>query len=71
MLPDVQGREVVILAPVLALLLVLGLAPSLVTRDVDPAAARVIANVDPGGVTDVGEDVLAEVQPAPEGGEEP
>ena len=43
MLPDVQVREAVVLAPVLALLLVLGVAPSLVTRDVDPAAARVIA----------------------------
>jgi NADH-quinone oxidoreductase subunit M len=45
MLPDVQFREVVVLAPVLALILVLGVAPSLVTRDVDPATSRVIAHV--------------------------
>jgi NADH-quinone oxidoreductase subunit M len=63
MLPDVQGREVLVLVPVLALLLVLGVAPSIVTRDVDPAAARVIAGVDPGHVTDVGDVVLA--APAP------
>ena len=35
-LPDVSRREVVVLAPVLALLLVLGVYPSLITRDVDP-----------------------------------
>jgi hypothetical protein len=43
----------------LALLLVLGVAPSLVTRDVDPAVTRVIIHVDPGGTTDVGEVSLA------------
>ncbi len=55
MLPDLQGREVLVLAPVLTLLLVLGVAPSLVTRDVDPATTRVITHVQPGGVTDVGD----------------
>ncbi len=46
-LPDVSRREVAVLAPVLALLLVLGVYPSLITRDVDPATERVIARVDP------------------------
>jgi NADH-quinone oxidoreductase subunit M len=47
MLPDLTGREVAVLAPVLAMLLVLGVYPSLVTRDVDPATQRVIARVAP------------------------
>jgi NADH-quinone oxidoreductase subunit M len=59
MLPDVQPREVLLLAPVLALLLVFGLAPSIVTRDVDPAAQRVIARVAPTTPTDVGDVTIA------------
>ena len=54
-LPDVNLREVVVLAPVLALLLVFGVAPSLLTDRIDPATEAVIARVDPKGqVTDVG-----------------
>ncbi len=55
-LPDLSRREVVVLAPVLALLLVFGVAPSLVTRDVDPATERVIARVAPDRATiDIGD----------------
>jgi NADH-quinone oxidoreductase subunit M len=63
MLPDVQPREVLLLAPVLALLLVFGLAPSIVTRDVDPAAQRVIARVvAPETPTDVGDVTIAKTE---------
>jgi NADH-quinone oxidoreductase subunit M len=54
-LPDLNLREVVVLAPVLALLLVFGVAPSLLTDRIDPATEAVIARVDPSGqTTDVG-----------------
>jgi len=59
-LPDVTAREVAILAPVLALLLVLGIFPSLLTRTIDPAAKAVIAHVQPAQpTTDVGATQLA------------
>jgi NADH-quinone oxidoreductase subunit M len=55
LLPDVSPREVVVLAPVLALLLVFGVAPSLLTDRIEPTAATVIARVDPDqGITDIG-----------------
>jgi NADH-quinone oxidoreductase subunit M len=61
-LPDVSLREVIVLAPVLALLLVLGVYPRLVTESVDPASNRVVAVVaPPGQVQDVG-DVLPRVR---------
>jgi NADH-quinone oxidoreductase subunit M len=61
-LPDLSAREVVVLAPVLALLLVLGVAPSIVTRDVDPATERVIAHVAPvQDTTDIGDVELPDV----------
>jgi NADH-quinone oxidoreductase subunit M len=47
LLPDVNLREVVVLAPVLALLLVFGVAPSLLTDRIDPASQAVIARVEP------------------------
>ena len=57
-LPDVNLREALVLAPVLALLLVLGVYPGLVTQSVDPATQMVIARVRPTDQpTDVG-DVL-------------
>ena len=56
LLPDLNLREVVVLAPVLALLLVFGVAPSLLTDRIDPATEAVIARVDPDQpVTDVGD----------------
>ena len=53
-LPDVNLREVVVLAPVLALLLVFGVAPSLLTDRIDPATEAVLARVDPDHEIDVG-----------------
>ena len=55
LLPDVNLREVVVLAPVLALLLLFGVAPKLLTDRIDPAAEAVIARVAPDQrITDVG-----------------
>ena len=65
-LPDLSLREVAVLAPVLALLLVFGVAPSLMTSSIDPAAQRVIEHVAPTqSTTDVGDAGLVAV--APEG----
>jgi len=75
MLPDLTAREVAVLTPVLAMILVLGVYPSLVTRDVDPATERVIAHVAPvQTTTDIGdvslpEVALAEPEPEPAEGE--
>ena len=44
-LPDLSGREVAVLAPVLALLLVFGVYPSLLTRSIDPATCATIEQV--------------------------
>jgi NADH:ubiquinone oxidoreductase subunit 4 (subunit M) len=44
----------VVLAPVLALLLVFGVAPKLLTDRIDPATDAVIARVDPDHRTDIG-----------------
>ena len=54
LLPDVSLREVVVLAPVLALLLVFGVAPTLLTDRIDPATEAVIARVAPDHRIDVG-----------------
>jgi NADH-quinone oxidoreductase subunit M len=54
LLPDVSLRETVVLAPVLALLLVFGVAPGLLTDRIDPAARAVIQRVDPAQRVDVG-----------------
>jgi NADH-quinone oxidoreductase subunit M len=59
-LPDVNLREVLVLAPVLALLLVFGVFPKLLTDRIDPTAKAVVAHVDPDHATDVG--VAAVVQ---------
>ena len=54
-LPDLSAREVVVLAPVLALLLVLGVYPTLATRSIDPTSKSVVEQVAPAGrITDVG-----------------
>src|SRR5918994_167607 len=54
-LPDMSLREAVVLAPVLALLLVFGLVPKLLTDRIDPATEAVIARVAPDEqLTDVG-----------------
>jgi NADH-quinone oxidoreductase subunit M len=54
-LPDVDLREVMVLAPVLALLLVFGVYPRLLTDRIDPSVEVAIQHVDPGRTTDVGE----------------
>jgi NADH-quinone oxidoreductase subunit M len=54
-LPDVSLREVAVLAPVLALLLVFGVYPKVLTDRIDPSANAVVAHVAPKGRgTDVG-----------------
>jgi NADH-quinone oxidoreductase subunit M len=58
LLPDLNVREAVVLAPVLALLLVFGVAPRLLTDRIDPATEAVIARVAPEHeTTDVGSPV--------------
>ncbi|MEP6758427.1 MAG: NADH-quinone oxidoreductase subunit M [Actinomycetota bacterium] len=52
-LADVSAREVVVLAPVLALLLVFGVYPKMLTSAIDPATARVIEHVAPDHPTTV------------------
>jgi NADH-quinone oxidoreductase subunit M len=51
-LPDVSAREVAILAPILALLLVFGVYPKLVLDRIDPTAAAVVKEVAPAHPTD-------------------
>jgi NADH-quinone oxidoreductase subunit M len=67
-LPDLSGREVAVLAPVLALLLVFGIYPKLLTRSIDPSTCAAVAQVQPapgGSCQDVGApaNVAAEAQP--------
>jgi NADH-quinone oxidoreductase subunit M len=52
-LRDVSAREVAVIVPVLALLLVFGVYPRLMTDSVDPATARVIEHVAPEHATTV------------------
>jgi NADH-quinone oxidoreductase subunit M len=53
-LPDVNLREVLVLAPILSLLLVFGVFPKLITDRTEPTTEAVIAHVAPGHTTDVG-----------------
>jgi len=52
-LRDVSAREVVVLAPVLALLLVFGVYPKLLTSAIDPSTKQVIEHVAPDHQTTV------------------
>jgi NADH-quinone oxidoreductase subunit M len=71
-LPDVSLRETLVIAPLLALLLVLGVYPSLVTQSVDPATQRVITRVQPTQrTTDVGDALVATTAAEGEGPSEP
>ncbi len=69
LLPDVNLREVVVLAPVLALLLLFGVAPKLLTDRIDPASEAVIARIapDPQHTTDVGSPVRNSIIAVPGG----
>ena len=60
LLPDVNLREVLVLAPVLALLLVFGVFPKLLTDRIDPTAQAVVAHVAPDHATDIGEPALVQ-----------
>ncbi len=54
-LPDVSLREVALLAPVLALLLLFGVYPKILTDRIDPSANAAVIHVAPQGqITDVG-----------------
>jgi NADH-quinone oxidoreductase subunit M len=52
-LPDVSAREVVVLGPVLALLLVFGVYPKLLTDSIDPSTTEVVQRVAPDHATTV------------------
>jgi NADH-quinone oxidoreductase subunit M len=52
-LPDVSVREVVVLAPVLALLLVFGVYPKLLIDSIDPSTTEVVQHVAPDHATTV------------------
>jgi NADH-quinone oxidoreductase subunit M len=52
-LRDVSLREVIVIAPVLALLLVFGVYPKLLTTSIDPATKQVVEQVSPGHATTV------------------
>jgi NADH-quinone oxidoreductase subunit M len=52
-LPDVSAREVAVIAPVLALLLVFGVYPKLLTDTIDPSTQQVIEHVAPDHATTV------------------
>jgi NADH-quinone oxidoreductase subunit M len=66
-MPDLSGREVAVLVPVLALILVLGIYPKLLTTSIDPSTRAAIQHVNPSGqTTDVGPAQVraaAQVQP--------
>ena len=53
-LPDLSLREAVVLAPVLALILLFGVAPGLLIDRIEPAAGTVIQRIDPAHRTDIG-----------------
>ena len=61
-LPDVSAREVAVIAPVLALLLVFGVYPKPLTEAIDPATKHVVEQVAPDHATTVvtGVDVAVE-----------
>ncbi len=52
LLPDVDAREVAILAPILGLILVFGVAPGLLTDKIQPTTNAVVARVNPAHVQD-------------------
>ena len=60
--PDLSGREVAVLAPVLALLLVLGLQPNLLLDRIVPSAHAAVARVETSAPTSTG-GVAAEEAP--------
>jgi NADH-quinone oxidoreductase subunit M len=47
-LPDVSVREIAVLAPILALLLVFGVYPKILTDRIEPTTEAIVRHVDPG-----------------------
>jgi NADH-quinone oxidoreductase subunit M len=66
-LKDVSAREVLVIVPVLALLLVFGVYPKLMTDSIDPATTQVVEHVAPDHATTVAPAVQA-AAPAEGGG---
>ena len=52
-LPDLSMREVAVLAPILALLLVFGVYPRILTDRIDPTTQAVVQHVQPDHTIDV------------------
>jgi NADH-quinone oxidoreductase subunit M len=50
--PDLSAREYALLAPVLALILVIGLYPKPLLDRIEPTSTRIVKAVDPGGPVD-------------------
>ncbi len=53
--PDLSARESALLAPVLALILVIGMYPKPLLERIDPTSSRIVNAVDAGRPVDVGE----------------
>jgi NADH-quinone oxidoreductase subunit M len=62
-LPDVSAREVAILAPILGLILVFGVAPRLLTDKIQPTTNAVVARVHPAHAQDAAPTLPAAAAP--------
>ena len=62
--PDMDRREWTMMAPVLALLLIVGVLPNLLLRDINPSAEAVIERVKPGALAEE----VKPIEAAPEEG---
>ena len=65
-LPDVNVREVAVLAPVLALLLVFGVYPKVLTDRIEPTTEAVVRRVEPDHPVEAGPAPVLVAQPAGE-----
>jgi NADH-quinone oxidoreductase subunit M len=50
--PDLSAREYALLAPVLAVILVIGIYPKPLLDRIEPTSTRIVKAVDPGGPVD-------------------
>ena len=64
LLPDLNVREVAILAPILGLILVFGVAPRLLTDKIQPTTNAVVARVDPAHAQDAAPALAPAAAPA-------
>ena len=53
--PDLSAREVALLAPVLALILLIGIYPKPLLDRIDPTSTRIVKAVDAGRPVDAGQ----------------